>query len=804
MISFEEVFCSELPSPSNVFTAASSSSCGGRNKTAYKFASERHSLKLKKGGVEVGGSSSTNNNNSNRDENDKCTTSSSSSSSRREYSLLAERLSFHEQGVKQQQQEQQQVSTQKNSEDYWQSPTDSTFTCLAHSSLEFNDDSVISSIQVFAITNEEINKKSSCLSSHDNEEAASATTTAAVATISSLETYSSGHGDKEKVMQSSNNNINNNASEMIDKRHNIQDYHGTTATEATSSSSASSMYSLMIKCHGFFDKQKGDKNQTYIERIRIDFRPITVHLAQLQTSLRNNSSTLSRGLEDEDDGGGDNDVGSSSLVIIGVFVAGNDNKLHFYTTTVQALVTKQCQIGESESSAATATTTSFRPSFCFEKIDPSNIIISSCAASEYDHNISSEDPLSFTTPIMSIDTYMSDEGIDQMDILSSSSSSSAATTKATSTKNKNINRLAIACYDGMVRILTYTMNSFPSVDDDFNISIVTLQYSSFFVDGPVATLHFGKVNNFRNTHREEESEEEGLQRLESNNGDLLLLLVGSLCGLAFLFYEVPFPSAAQEYPSFDGPVIVVDGLYDADNKEGCEDCVTSVHVICHDVTMLVVGTQGGRLIMFQQVPLRSTNDKDEINEKGILTAEVTEDKTREKLQLVEKREMLKKNEVHDLSSENFAHDEFLIDGNDNFDGDRGLGGEDYAKVELADEGATTHVAAKIGNLHVIQAKTEDFEQARTDGLCTAFQLQSSVDNNSVRKMHHYEFLFEKKLPYPIQGIGSSVCDRNGDLECFIATTQTVHVFRVLSMLMVEAAAATLERKFLSAIKTSDI
>ena len=59
---------------------------------------------------------------------------------------------------------------------------------------------------------------------------------------------------------------------------------------------------------------------------------------------------------------------------------------------------------------------------------------------------------------------------------------------------------------------------------------------------------------------------------------------------------------------FDGPVILVDGLYDA-WRGGREDCVTSAHVGCgHDrledgssgrIT-IVVGTQGCRVLLLRQ------------------------------------------------------------------------------------------------------------------------------------------------------------------------------------------------------------
>ncbi len=89
----------------------------------------------------------------------------------------------------------------------------------------------------------------------------------------------------------------------------------------------------------------------------------------------------------------------------------------------------------------------------------------------------------------------------------------------------------------------------------------------------------------------------------------MFLVAGSLCGFACAFYE-SFSSSGGGAEGdgrsrrFEGPFLVVDGLYDA-RGEGYEDCVTSVHACrgAGDRAAIAVGTQGGRVLMFQQLRL---------------------------------------------------------------------------------------------------------------------------------------------------------------------------------------------------------
>lgn len=813
MISCKEVFCSELPSPSNIFlcnTVTTTSECN------YQFASERHSLTLQT---------------SYKDEEDEgCYRGAPSKKKKKEYALLVERL------------QQKKSNTKIEIE---QSSTATTITCLAHSSLQLNNNNGIISIQAFAImsgeSNSNTNNTTTSSSSHDNDHQEATLSDTHNNTSLGTQQHDGGSSGKEKVVvvQSSNNNNNHYNSGEMDKKHTTSgDENGTTSLVA-------SKYTLMIKCR-FVAKESEEgeitTTATTTERIHLDFRPISVHVTQLYTSSSSSSSaTTAAGAAamDDDDG--------SSPPLIGIFVAGNDNKMHFFITTKQALTEKLFQVEESVVAAGGTTATAarksrntpscFQPSFCFETIDPSNVVIStSCVSSNnsnecYDH-LSEQDsvgnnPLMFETPIMAIDTCIS-EGFEETSSPASSSSPTSATT--------NVNRLAIACYDGVVRILTYTIQS---TSDANIIRIARLHYSTFIVDGPVATLHFGNMTKQYSSGQSSSSicdvpneEGEDLLLCCNNSNDNLFLLAGSLCGLAFLFYEVPPPPNASiegektqsvSYPSFEGPVIIVDGLYDADN-EGFEDCVTCVHAMTyHDAMILAVGTQGCRLLLFQQHKLDNTRKGSD--ESKALTADI-EKKTKEMLHLLSEQDRLA-NTANDLRQkmleiENSVQDEKVLHDDtitQSGAGDDNDGGTDDTKAEERVDKDGISIAPKIESLNSIKAEVDDVEQSRSNCTSMISQLQSSIDNltgklndlsspspqldsKAVRKMHRYEFLWEHKLPYPIQGI-SAVCSQSGELECYITTRQTIHIFRLLSSLMVDAAAASLERKMLSFSNTSN-
>ena len=616
------------------------------------------------------------------------------------------------------------------------------------------------SIQVFALMNE----------THDNGNDESSLGTNNIGANAS---GGGGNSEKEKLQQqtSNNNSSNNSAMEHHEKKGSTQDNNGTTATAAAAStttntsSTASSTYSLMIKIQDYNvktisnNRDNSTTKMTMTERIYINFRPISVHVTQLYCTPRS---------QDADD-----DDTSPSLIIVGIFVAGDDNKLHFFMTTLQVLK-ERLQEGERGGTDSTATASScFKPSSIFEQIDAAIIISSSgMSSNSEDDYFSKDDPLTFTTPIMAIESCISSEH------------------STHPTSKDMVNRLAVSCYDGIVRILTYTI----TFDESFRIA--KMKYSSFIVDGPVATLHFGasRSDNVNTT--------QGKLLQQESYEDNLFLFAGSLCGLAFLFYEVPPSSTADA--SFDGPIVVVDGLYDADMEGGSEDCVTSVHTIrYHGENMLLVGTQGSRLLMFQQVLQNdSASDKrdtlnDEIEKKNKEISQLSSERDKLRSKINDLRQKIL--EIEKKDAEDVGVDGEKVEDDDNEDdGDIGEG-------ETEDE--STSDTSKKERLIVMKAEVDELEQACLDCANKISQLESSIDRltvkmndtpspaQSVKKMHRYEFLWEQKLPYPIQSIGSSICERSSNLECYITTKHTVHVFRVLSMRMVDAAAALLERKF---------
>jgi len=683
------------------------------------------------------------------------------------------------------------------------------------------------------------NNSSSCshddqatVDTHHNSLGGTRSVTTASATTTNKEgSGTTGDGSSGEMMMMNDN-----------KKHATSGDQGT----ITSSSSSSNKYALMIKYHHFDHSLiKGENDtitaiKTKTERINLDFRPISVHLTQLHSTLTSSSCSAEAAVVAEDDG--------SVIPIVGVFVAGDDNKLHFFVATMQDLkknLFQQQYESGAEATATTTTTTSeytscFQSALCFEMIDPSNIISTSPSNnSEYNNDSSVEsvddNPLMFATPIMTIDTCIS-EGHGEMMIpslfSSSSSSSSSPTAPATTRRKDKVNQLAIACYDGVIRILTYTIEC--TLDANIMIRIGKLQYSTFIVDGPVATLHF---------HSKATQNSEQMSDCDFSEEKDLFLLAGSLCGLAFLFYEVPPPSTARiddgntaEVCSlFEGPVVVVDGLYDAD-KEGFEDCVTAVHVMrYYDVTILAVGTQGCRLLMFQQQQQQQNRSAENEARKGrdkhktLLTAEI-ESKTEEMMHLSTERDRLT-NVVSDLRQklldvENNDQEEDVLHGDAIIISRSGSGiesdeCEDDAVADQVKKDCIS-IAPKFERLKSIKAEIDDIEQSCLNCTSKISQLQSLIDDltdklneidldvpsplldsKSVRKLHRYEYLWEHKLPYPIQGIGSAVCTQSGDLECYITTSQTIHIFRLLSSQMVEAAATSLEKKILSFASTAE-
>lgn len=727
MISCKEVFCSELPSPSNIFLSSSchtaNNNSNNNNGLCYQFASERHSLTLQTHNV--------------HEEDRGHNISTTSPKMNNGYKLIVERLL-------------QNSKQSKKSSPSTAIATATATSCVAHSSLQINN----ISIRSFAIrirdltTNSPTHKNGSSHCSHDDQATVTTNVTTATTANNKEGTVNNGQG-----VDGSNSG----------------DVFITSGDQGTNPSS--SKYALMIKYHNLVntDNTGTDENATTraaakTERINLDFRPISVHLTEIYSS----SSTS-----------------AAAKQLIGVYVAGDDNKLHFFVASLQSL--KEKLLEEVEEYVAEATTTStattkpecarcFQPSRCFETIDdPSNIISASASKNGEYYDLSTKEsvdnkPLVFATPIMAVDACAS-EG--------------------------RGNIIAVACYDGVIRILRYVIEC--TSDLNVMIRIVKLQYSTFIVDGPVTTLHFH--NNI--TKKRGRLSHCGASDEDDCFDNNLFLLAGSLCGLAFLFYE-ECPSNVGD-KSFAGPIVVVDGLYDAD-KEGFEDCVTAVHVMrYHDVTILAVGTQGCRLLLFerQQQNHSIENEARQEHDKQLLTAEI-ESKSEEMMHLSLERERLT-HMVSDLRQkllelENSDQEEEVIHSDIVTPSGSGTDNGDEVK---SDEPS---IAPKVDRMSSTKAEIDEAELSCSNCSSMISRLQSSIDSLThklndlsvpspqdsklLRKMHRYEYLSEHKLPYPIQGIGGS-----SPAAVVITTRQTIHIFRMLTSQMVDAAAASLEKNF---------
>ena len=419
-----------------------------------------------------------------------------------------------------------------------------------------------------------------------------------------------------------------------------------------------------------------------METIKLDFRPMLIHITELDVPIINDEKKQriiirKRRRRRRNDQTNKKQSSSSSSSAIGIFVASaDDNKLRFYVATKQCLQARCC----SRSSSTTNTTTTassnemveptattaaaadaaHSSSSCFVPVLLSEAVVRQSDGNSFtsslhtqqqqqqqqqqQHNDGSEyhilnDPFVFPTPIMALDACISTKASNSTQCLT------------------NENRLAVACYDGTIRIFTYQLkfenpdsdgdtdeeDEFVNQDDDdddydddddeeeemtsdeimsadltTSLKICNLRYSTFIVDGPVVTLHFGK-SMFPDFHAPTTGEECDPMPLALTPH--VFLVAGSLCGFACLFYEVPaaapprtknngsmddngplLQSDDDGSPYFHGPLAIVDGLYDAQG-EGYEDCVTSVHA-CHQdekQSMIAVGTQGGRVLLFRPV-----------------------------------------------------------------------------------------------------------------------------------------------------------------------------------------------------------
>ena len=470
--------------------------------------------------------------------------------------------------------------------------------------------------------------------------------------------------------------------------------------------------------------------------------------------------------------------GGDNTTLIGIFVSSvDDNKLRLYVATKGALQHQQ---------------NAFVP-----------ISLDDTVSNSDDHadDATDDDSIAlFSTPIMAIDTCI---------------------TRVKCIDDK-VNRLALACYDGTVRILTYQL--IPKKQEDGGSSehsesflqFCHVRCSTFLIDGPVVSLNFGmnRPSNPKLLHPPS-----------------LYLIAGSLCGFACTFYESTLPcdsSSENNDTFFSGPLPVVDGLYDA-TEDGDEDSVTAVHTFCHskDQNMVVVGTQGGRIILFRQCQKEKDAWEDRVEfakqQKDGLILKIEQSK-REISRLQSEKELMESNAV-DLNAiiselQSKIEDDLKEkqDGTDVIDTELKnedckeestetvtVEGEVDANTATNDEEVDTNEDVRMMSnescnvqtkLEVAQSELESLQHKIKDHVSQMASLSSDVDDcirseEYTRKlneyiihpgMHRYRFLCEHHLPCPIHGLTSMNGDETGEgQEIAVTTRRSIHIFSIPSL-----------------------
>ena len=546
-------------------------------------------------------------------------------------------------------------------------------------------------------------------------------------------------------------------------------------------------YSLLVKCKQY--KQEGQQSnqaksprasgRSYREAISIQYRPLCVHACE--TSISTSSGN------------------ESAVAIFASSV--KDCKLHLYLA-----MTDSMQSRVSKDSAASSDVP------CFQEVD-----LGLGSTKDKGPNCSLRTP----SPITSLEACYS---------------------------QNNTTYVAISCYDGTIRVVALLFYKDPDEDDAEAVNVEIRSSSTFLVDGPALTLRFGCKD------------------------DSLILVAGSLYGYACLFYQAQTRSRKGEQQEFDGPLMIVDDLYDPQND--AEDSIASAHVARRSDGRLViiVGTHRGRVLIFQQLQVidRATqlleqaarelaelqNQSEQVRgEKSELQCDIDAKKSRvnelnevcsqlrtkldlmqatpptlaagecddvqvrdglesqpncEEIQTddcsVESEPSVREPGAEPFSSEepqtelgspNIQADEIETDETERADDDP----DDEPKgLELLEaESGAPHATDQT---EAMQAELDDATQ-EMNGIneklseCTAAIAELDEDTverekriqslksfpsrlrevcDPERRAHRYEILREARVPYPVQGITSSITE-NGSMELFVTTTLTLHVFR---------------------------
>jgi len=511
--------------------------------------------------------------------------------------------------------------------------------------------------------------------------------------------------------------------------------------------STSSTYYLITKSRG--------TNSKVIETIPLSYRPLSIHATELHVTTDNSGTDTS---------------------VIGIFVSSVvDNKLHLY-------VTSKCILQQKKSTN--------EHSFLQVSLNDT-VTLDSEVPTEYDfeEDDTTNDPFLFSSPIMAMDTCITNE--EQLE-----------------DSDMKVNRLALACYDGRVRILTYQLKTTVKQEDSDSSSIIDIsslevchkRCSSFLVDGPISSLHFSLT-------------------ARSSNPKLLIspslfLIAGSLYGFACIFYE----SALPQESFFNGPTLVVDGLFNA--SDDCEDSVTSVHAysLADGKQMIVVGTQGGRILLFGQCLKERARWEDKLirakQDRDDLLDQIGQ-KEKEILKLQSENELMDINaigttasiskmqieidELESAAAQITTIEDTTANSSDLEHTDQGSGEYIEEKSEPTRDEDESNL--DIHGMSSLQTKMEDFQeklaslqQDINDNTLKIASLTSDLDAlRSKSKVyerqvidctlnpgsHRYRFLYEYHLPYPIHGITSSKssAEHKGEgRDILVSTRRGFHVF----------------------------
>ena len=456
--------------------------------------------------------------------------------------------------------------------------------------------------------------------------------------------------------------------------------------------------------------------ESFVECVEIPFRPSMVHLAELQISSVNS----------------DEPSQDFCISAVGIYVtSSDDNELRLYAATRSTLNAKSFG-GDINSSKITKVSIDATDQRFHEDVDKDE---------------SPNEPFTFTSSITAIDT--------------------------------SSKMLAVALFDGTIHVIIYDLKQKAS-----NANIQELKChmntSTFIVDGPVSTLHFGELC-FADTYAQPNQ---------------TFLVAGSLCGFACIFYEVPtLHQSCNALSCFEGPLPLVDDLFDP--IIGNEDCVTAVHACCFDDArpMIAVGTQCGRILLFE----RSTHPKHAFDESAFLhNAKLKQDALMSKISgiISEMKRLQREKEIlqvklNDLEVANTSlkHEIEILQSNEfsastNIDRNDGSGcSDDEAEEFIGDIQAESYLISS--KLLSLETELSGVIEARSNKDTTILGLQSDIQSLRTQledarkdsltlplgKIHRYQIVSQNRLPYPLQGIYFQLG------EFLFVTRRTLHIFR---------------------------